>query len=432
MSQDGSGYRFRSFGAGWSQGGADAETTAWLEATALGFHEAAPTAEHILRVAQAYQADDRVLTGVYAADAPARSLGAEHPVATYATFTKPMNVGGGRSLDAHLIAGVTVRSTHRRRGLMREVITTDLRRAAEKGLAIAALSSMEATIYGRFGFGAATFSRRVEVDVGTRFRLIAKPDGIVEVVDPAVLCELAPEIFDRFHARTLGSIQRQSSYPTKITGIWAEDKPEPDRGVRAAAHYDRNGAIDGYVTYTFMGWDHTPPTITVLDLVATTNEASLGLWDYLASIDLISRATLVHASLADPLPWGLEDRRVFNIVGEEDGLWLRVLDPIAALQARSYESDGELRIALSDPLGIAAGVYTLVVRDGQASVVASGEESAADVSMDVSVLGSLYLGGASARVLERAGRLVAASSVALDTLDRLLSHRDVPFCATHF
>lgn len=123
---------------------------------------------------------------------------------------------------------------------------------------------------------------------------------------------------------------------------------------------------------------------------------------------------------------------MFNVVGEEDGLWLRVLDPVVPLQARSYEEDGEPCIALSDPLGIAGGVYTLAVRNGQASVVASGEEGAANVSMDIAELGSLYLGGVSARVLARVGRISAASAAALDKLDRLLLHREVPFCITHF
>jgi hypothetical protein len=59
------------------------------------------------------------------------------------------------------------------------------------------------------------------------------------------------------------------------------------------------------------------------------------------------------AAVADPLPWAMADRRGFKITGEDDGLWLRVLDPVVALEARSYEADGDVRIAVSDPLGFA-------------------------------------------------------------------------------
>lgn len=98
--------------------------------------------------------------------------------------------------------------------------------------------------------------------------------------------------------------------------------------------------------------------------------AYFGLWEYLASVDLVTRVRFGNASVTDALPWAMVDRRGFKIVGEEDGLWLRVLDPVAALQARSYEADGDVRIAVSDPLAIANGVYALSVRNGKATVIA--------------------------------------------------------------
>ena len=426
-------YQFRSFRAGRAGDRANAETTAWSQAAAIGFLEPVPTAEHILRTAEVYEADDRVLTGAYAVDRPALAWETARPVATYATFTKPLNVGGGRSLDAHLIATVTVRANHRRRGLLRELITADLLQAREDGSAIAALSSMEATIYGRFGFGAATFSRRVDVDTSDRFCLKHSPAGSVELTDPSTLLDLAPEVFARFHAQTPGSLQRPASYPSKIAGIWAEDKPESDDSIRAALHYDPAGNIDGYVSYGFLGWEIEPRTIMVRDLVWTSQDAYFGLWDYLASVDLVTRVTFGQASMSDSLPWAMVDRRGFKTVGEEDGLWLRVLDPVAALEARSYEADGQLRIALSDSLGIADGVYTLSVRSGEATVTAhKAKDAAFDVAMDVATLGSLFLGGVRVSALARTGQIVSRSVAGIDLLDDLLAHKEPPYCITHF
>jgi len=436
-------YRFTSFPPGSADGRADAETTGWLEAAALGFHEAAPAPEHLLRSAQVYEADGRVLTGAYAVAHPDRSWETLRPVATYGTFTKPLNVGGGGSLDAHLIATVTVRSNHRRRGLLRELVTSDLATARSQGRAVAILSSMEATIYGRFGFGPATFSRRVEVDTSARFALTHAPAGSVEIADPSTLLDLAPDVFNRFHARTLGSVQRPASYPSKIAGIWAEDEPEPNTGTRAALHYDPAGAIDGYVAYRVLGFDVEPRTITIQDIVWSSQSAYFGLWNYLASIDLVTRVKLGHAAMDDALPWAMVDRRGFNVIGEEDGLWLRVLDPVAALQARTYDAAGDLRICLTDPLSIAGGAYTISVRHGRATVIAdtttnvartaaSGSLSSIDeVSMDISALGSLYLGGVRASVLARTGQ-ITGSPGAIDTLDTLFGHKEQPHCITHF
>ena len=437
MTQDavptGTRYQFRSFGAGRTGSRADAETSAWLRAAALGFHEPEPTPEHLFRTAQVYESDRRVLTGAYAANPPPRAWDTTLPVATCGTLVKPLNVGGGRSLDAQLIATVTVRPTHRRRGLMREMISSALRNARHDGHPVAILSSMEATIYGRFGFGAATFSRQVEVDTGARFCLRHAPQGSVEIADPATLLDLAPRVFDRFHAQTLGSVQRPASYPCKISGAWAEDRPEPDKGVRSALHYDPAGDIDGYVTYKVLDWEIEPLTIRVIDIVGASQNAYLGLWDYLASIDLVTRVQFGHASMASALPWAMGDRRGFKVVGEDDGLWLRVLDPVAALEARPYDADGDLRIALSDPLAIADGVYAISVRNGHAKVTPETTSSVpADVSMDVSALGSLYLGGVRAHVLAQSGQIASRSAVALDTLDALLAHDEPPYCITHF
>ncbi len=426
------GYRLRSFRPG-GEGAADAETAAWLEAAALTFHQPAPTAEHMARVSASFAAEDRVLTGAYTAGAPPHAWDAGRPVATYATFVKSMNVGGGEPLDVRLIADVTVRATHRRRGLLRAIISADLRRAAADGLAVAALHASEATIYERFGFGPAVFARHVELDTGDRFALRHPPAGRVEVADPAALLTVSPQVFDRFHERTAGSITRQAFYPSKIAGIWAEDRPLRDPSVRAALHYDPAGRVDGYVSYRFVERSGRPGAIEVTDIVHACQDAYFGLWEYLASIDLVTLVGYRQAPATDPLPWAVKDRRGFRVVGEEDVLWLRVLDPATALRARGYDTDGEVRIAISDPLGISAGVYHLVVRDGVASVtVAADADAPCDVSMDVSAFGSLYLGGVRARVLAAAGRVTARSPAAHDAFDALMAREAVPHCITQF
>jgi predicted acetyltransferase len=427
------GYEFRSFRAGSNAHQANQETTAWLEACALGLQEPVTTPEHLLATARAFERDQRTLTGVYGVAGPTKGWDVARPVATYASFVEPLNVGCGRSLDAHLIASVTVRANHRRRGLMREVITADLAAAREGGLAIAALNSMEATIYGRFGFGAATFSRRVEVDTGHRFALCSRPSGSVEVADPAALLTVAPAVFDRFQAQTLGSVRRQASYPAKVAGIWADDSPEPDPRVRAALHYDVAGSIDGYVSYKILPWVAEPRTIEIVDIIWATRSAYFGLWDFLASIDLVTTVRYGCAAMADPLPWAMADRRGFRVTGEDDRLWLRVLDPVAALEARSYEADGQVRIALTDPLDIAGGVFTLSVQGGKATVTPDDAKDAqTEVSMGVAALGSLYLGGVGVDTLNRSGHLTSTSRAALTTLGALLGHHEQPYCVTHF
>jgi predicted acetyltransferase len=92
-----------------------------------------------------------------------------------------------------------------------------------------------------------------------------------------------------------------------------------------------------------------------------------------------------------------------------------------------------VRIAVSDPLGLTDGVYSLAVRGGTATVTADKAHGApSDVSMDMAALGSLYLGGVRADTLARTGQVTAQSRDAIDVLDALLAHREQPYCITHF
>jgi predicted acetyltransferase len=424
-------YRFRTFSAAVSADGQpDADTAVWLRAESQGFHEEEPSAAVLGESARNLVADGRQLTGVYADASLPDSYGADVPVATFADFEQTINVGGGRLLPAHLISSVTVRPTHRRRGLLRRMMTESLDRARERGLPLAALTVSEATIYRRFGFGIATSVQHVDVRTDARFRLLAEPAGRVELADPRVLLDIAPAVFARFHERSTGSVGRQERARWKAAGLKG-DKGGPDARIRAALHYDEAGEVDGYVAYRSNGWDTTPLTVQVVDLVAATDDAYLGLWDFLAAIDLNEHVLFDFAPVDDPLRWAVADSRCIGVTKLEDWVWLRILDPIAALEARPYASTGEITLEVHDDLGHAAGTFRLAVADGFATVTREFD-AAPDVSLDAATLASLYLGGADARVLAAAGHVVQHTEGAAERLHRLLASDTPIYGISHF
>lgn len=424
-------YRIERFAPALDGGRIEALSRGFCAAVEFGFHGPATDAATLGTFIAGYHQDEPTWTGVYTDSSPEGAWDTTVPVATYASMTKTMNIGAGRLLDTHLVTAVTVRPTHRRRGLLRRLMSDDLRLAQQRGLAMAALTASEATIYGRFGFGAASWVRRVEVDVAERFAITAPAAGLVEPADPAVLLELGPELFAGFHGATTGSVGRQESDRQRIAGRWSGRKAEPDPAVRAALHYGGSGAPDGYVSYKFSGWDSPERTMKVIDLVAVNEPAYLELWRYLGSIDLIRSISVDHAPASDPLPWAMADRRGYKVIGEEDLLWLRILDVAAALQARSYAADGIIILAVTDPLDLAAGTYRLEVTDGSARVERATAGTAADVQLSVNDLGSLYLGGAETFALAAAGR-VSGSASSLEKLDRLIRTGRRPYCMTEF
>ena len=130
--------RLERFAAGLQDGKPDARTVAWMQAMNLGFHEEPMPDAGLLAMTGAFGIDGRTLTGVYDDDVPELSLNPQYPVGTYGSLAKTLNTGDGHLLQAHLITAVTVRPSHRRRGILRRMITEDLALAKDNGLAIAA------------------------------------------------------------------------------------------------------------------------------------------------------------------------------------------------------------------------------------------------------------------------------------------------------
>ncbi|MDQ4489616.1 GNAT family N-acetyltransferase [Sinomonas sp. ASV486] len=418
-------------------------TEQWIRAVNYGFYEKAIGEEHLAKIAQAYLDDDRELTGAYetlASGSPA--FGHERPVATFGTLRETLNVGHGQLVQAHLVTAVTVRSDHRRRGLLRRLMGEDLARAKADGVAIAALTASEASIYRRFGYGVATRERRITVTTGPQFRLAVPTSGRVIAAEPSAMLDLAPKIFARAHRATPGSVDRQERYRLRAAGQWDHETGGTDAALRVAVHLDDDGTADGYAAYSFRGWDHEPATVSIRDLVAATPEAYLGLWDYLGSLDLIRSVEWDEAPVEDPLAWALVDPRAIRLGVDTDMLWLRILDVEAALGARHFAHDGELVLRVEDPLGFTTGTYRLAVSAGRSHIerLADDDTTPGDLALDIAELSSVYVGGVSPVTLAEAGRIRAGRSggsarlvtEASLTFARMFAVERPAHCSTHF
>jgi len=399
-------YRFETFSPALTDGTPDRRTDHYMQAVIAGFHGKRPTDERLVHRVENAITDGRKLTAVYADRAPSHALSAEIPVATFAHFEKRTNVGGGRLVPAHLITWITVRPTHRRRGLLRSLMTSDLTQAKADGYPFAALTATEGGIYTRFGFGTATWFTEVEVDTSPGFALASEADRRVEMCPASALEELAPAIYARFLQASPGAMERQQLYTDVAAGSVDPRTDDEDRSVRAALHYDESGEPDGYVSYRFHGETYYTGTVELLDFVAVSDAAYSALWAFLGAVDLVNTVKFGYAAQNSPLPWLLTDPRRAKTVGQHDGVWLRMLDVVAALEARPWEVPGELVIKVIDPMHLAEGTYRVTADGTDAEVERVSASVPVDLELGVSELGSIYLGGADPVILARAGRIV--------------------------
>ncbi|WP_344154496.1 sterol carrier protein domain-containing protein [Kribbella yunnanensis] len=127
----------------------------------------------------------------------------------------------------------------------------------------------------------------------------------------------------------------------------------------------------------------------------------------------------------EPLRWMLTNPRALKLARTRDNLWLNILDVQRALEARTYAATDAL------VLGVDGVTWRLDASpDGAACTAAPGV--AADVSLTVNELGSLYLGGVRASEFRDAGRIVEHTSGAATRLDALLQLDRAPHNAVGF
>jgi predicted acetyltransferase len=171
----------------------------------------------------------------------------------------------------------------------------------------------------------------------------------------------------------------------------------------------------------------------VLELMALDSIAAGALWRYLCSMELATSITAVHRPVDDPLPFLLADIRAVERV-RRDCLWLRLLDVPHALAERRWARSLSVMLRVHDAtLPSNDGTWSLeTVADGQARCTPAAADSAPDLALDVSVLGSVYLGGVTLTEMVGAGLVEERTPGIAAMLDDALLTHNAPWTPEHF
>lgn len=382
---------------------------AFLRAVSRGFLESEPTPEQVEDSRSALQ--ERRLTGVF----DARATHPEMPVGTVDSWITELTTEPGRTVPIWAISAVTVAPTHRRRGIARAMLGGELRTAAAAGMAMAGLTVTEATIYGRWGFGPAVLTSDVSVDA-TRVRWTGRrPAGRLDFVLQDELPERLHALHGRARLQRPGEVAGWPGLYRRMAGLRPGD--DDARKIRAVAYRSEEGREEGLMVYSVAekGDDHARHELRIHVLLTTHDDAFAALWRFAIEHDLVGTVTASLQPSPAPTRWMLSDQRAVRET-LTDHHWLRVLDVPAALGSRSYAAPLTTTVRVDDPLGFADGTWRLEV-DEAGAMTARPVAGHPDVELGVAALGSLLLGGVSARTLAAAGTITADSAVAA-ALDR--------------
>ncbi len=343
---------------------------------------------------------------------PERTLGlwdGDRVVATAGIYSRDITIPGA-VVPLAAVTLVSVSGTHRRQGVLTAMMARQLREVHEVGTEpVAALYASEATIYGRFGYGLATYQGQLKGETA-QMRLRSDVDtggGRVYPVEEKDFRSAAIPLYDAIRPQTPGLLSRKDRWWDSLL-----TDPEKQRDGRTARRYllhadaDADGTVTGFATYRRkQDWGETGPdgTTFVSELHATDPVARAALWKYVLSTDLVRHISVPLAGRDDPLRHMLTDPRAVRM-SQGDALYIRLVDVAAALSARRYPTTIDLILEVEDrfcPWN--AGRWRLTGGPSYGRCVATDGDP--DLAMSAETLGAAYLGETSLGTLAAAGRV---------------------------
>ncbi|MFE1810331.1 GNAT family N-acetyltransferase [Streptomyces sp. NPDC059533] len=358
------------------------------------------------------------------------------PVGTAGAYPFELTLPGGNLVPVSGVTAVGVLPSHRRQGVLSAVMRHQLAELRARGEFLSVLLASEALIYRRFGYGPATYTAGLTVPrhrsalalpragAGQGDRDAGAATGSVEVVRSADCAEVLEEVYDRYRRSQPGALSR----PHRWWSLRAGQPPISPAPRYVAIHRDADGVPDGYASYTIE--PGASRTMKVDETIAVDDAVHTALARFLLEHDLVHQVSFKHVPTDHPLRWRFEDFRGGEVTGVCDWLWVRLLDVPGALTARGWFADGEIVLDVEDRFLGERGRHLLTVRDGKADCVPTDRKP--DLSLDVSDLASVYLGGTAPSTLVRAGHIRAHHPGAAALADALFRTERSPHCLHWF
>ena len=315
-----------------------------------------------------------------------------------------LTVPGGAQVRMAGITWVGVLMTHRRRGIMRRLMTEQLERMEATGESVAGLGASQSLLYRRFGFGPA--SRAAHIEMETLHAGFSQPwqdHGSVWHIELDEALEVIPELHARVRRTRNGMASRT---PVQHRNAYKDAAKEKDGAgpIRFVIHRDATGALDGVAAYRFRlsfdAGDVHDGDLRVVELLAATEEANAALWRFCLDHDLVKRVVAPERPVDDPVTDRLADPRRWTPRLKDD-LHLRPVDVPALLAARRYAREDTVTLDVRDPLLERLG-GRFRLEGGLEGAICERVHSAPDLTLGTAALGSIYLGDTTVERLARA------------------------------
>jgi predicted acetyltransferase len=385
--------------------------------------------------------DRRVALDLFEFDRTLAAFDDTTPVGVTMCYSFQLSVPGLQMLPAAGVTFVAVMPTYRRQGVLSSLMRRQLADVRDRGEPLAILWASEAVIYGRYGYGRASWHLDFTLHRGEGGLASTGPgasDGLrLRIVEPeAALPELA-KVYDAVLASRPGMFGRNDAWWRSAIFDPAERRHGASP-LRCLLAEDASGPR-GYALYAGVDtWTGFLPenVLTVHELMAADPAASAALCSDLLSRDLTTEFRLPHRPVDDPLLYQLADPRRTR-PKMNDNLWVRIVDLPRALAGRRYSCPVDVVFEVRDEILPAnAGRWRLSTTTeapgGGLAASCVPASSPADLALDVTQLGAAYLGGTRLGALAGSGLVTELRPGAIRQLSAALTWDPAPWCPMVF
>src|SRR5262252_7557909 len=327
-------------------------------------------------------------------------------IGTAGVFSFQMRVPGAMAAVAG-VSLVAVLPSHRRQGILSALMRNQLADVSERGEAVAVLFASESGIYGRYGYGRASWHAAYRLRRGEGALAPGAPadPGLrLRIAEPLPARAELAKVYDLALAERPGLYGRTEPWWDRLLTDLHSDGGS-SRPIRCLLAEDDSGPR-GYAVFTSAErWDEDAGlpegVLEVSEAIAADPAATAALWGNLLSQDLLSEFHARMRPVDDPLLYLLADpRRVRSVVS--DGLWIRLVDVGSALAQRHYACPVDVVIEVADEV------------------------------LPVRALGAAYLGGTRLKAMAKAGLVTDATPGSLAALSTAMSWEPAPWCPMIF
>jgi predicted acetyltransferase len=358
---------------------------------------------------------------------PERTLAAwEGPtvVATAGASTFRLSVPGGH-LGAAGVRNVGVLPTHRRRGLLTELIRRQLDDVRSRGEPLACLWASESRIYRRFGFGLAVLGLSWEVArAATHFVPGIPVDLPVRLVEGDEVRPAMAAVHERLWRTRPGMVDRSPA--------WISLLLRRRRELRHALVEGPSG-VEAYASYRVTAdWSIGGPLheLVAAEVIAVSPQAEGTVWRFLLDTDLVRTVKAGQRPVDEPLVWMLADTQALQR-RVTDALWVRLVDLEGALSGRRYSTDVGVVLEVSDAF-CPWNEGRWLLEGGPDGARCTRTSARPDLSLDTADLAATFLGGVGLGPLVRAGRVAERVAGAAARTHAALAWDPPPWAVTFF